>query len=350
MNQPSAKSRDGPIGVILAPTSEMAEQIRQIAQDFCQETGINCTILAESRRQSNYKLSEAGQLLIASPDILYEALRTKSMDLEKCSHFALYDADQMIEMCLDEEIEQIASQIRPDSQRVIWSKSCNGDLKDLAMNILNDYVHLNVGSTAVKVNIAQNIKQVVKMCDDVSKIDVLYEILDSLEMKTGNQKLLIFSETPKEADKIAKLLQKRGYPAESLHNGKSSMQQNEIVTAFQNDSIQLLTLTDVAAKNRTFQRISIVIHFDMPISIVEYANRVNQTGRSDELGISYAIVTENDGHLADDLIAILQQTNQTIEPALFILKAANVDSDDEISYAIPKGRGFQMYTIDKSKK
>lgn len=350
MNQPSAKCRDGPIGVILAPTSEMAEQIRQIAQDFCQETGLNCTTLAQSKRQSKSQLNETGQLLIASPDILYEALRTKSMNLVNCSYFAVYDADQMIEMCLDEEIEQIALQIRRDSQRMILSKSCNEDLKELAMNILDEYVHLDVGITAVTLNINQNIKQIVKMCDDASKIEVLYEILDSLETKIGNQKLLIFTETPKNADNIARLLQNRGYQAKSLHNGKSLMQQDEIVTAFQNDSIHLLVLTDVAAKNRTFQRISIVIHVDMPISIAEYVKRVNRTGRSDDIGFSYAIVTENDGHLADDLIAILQQTNQIIEPALFILKAANVDSDDEISYAIPKGKGFQIYTIDKSQK
>lgn len=89
----------------------------------------------------------------------------------------------------------------------------------------------------------------------------------------------------------------------------------------------------------------------MPISILDYVNRVSRTERViDGIGTSYSIVTEDDGYLVDDLIGILRQSMQQIDPALFILKAANADSDDEVSFAIPKGNVFQKYTIDRTKK
>lgn len=109
-----------------------------------------------------------------------------------------------------------------------------------------------------------------------------------------------------------------------LHNEKSVHQRNETISSFERSEFDFLVLTDTAAKNLQFAAVSNVIHFDMPNSIVDYTNRVNRTGRnSDEIGTSYAIVTEDDGHLAEDLIEILQQTNQDVNPALFIMKAAN---------------------------
>lgn len=352
LHQPPAESEDGPIGVILASTPEMAEQIRQQANDLCQEAGIKCTVLAESAHQPNNhtKQCEVGHLLIATPDCLYDSLREKLISLPRCSYFALYEANQMIDVCLEEEITQIASQIRPECQRLIWSSSWNGDLKELAMNILNDYVRLDVGSSAVKISVAQNVKQIIKMSEEKNKKSVFHEIVDTIELQIGDRKTLVFTETPKKADKVARILLKRGFQSKSLHNGKVAMEQDHILSAFQNGDVQYLVLTDLAAKNLIFGGISNIIHFDMPISISDYALRINRTGRSDEIGNSYAILTEEDGHLADDLIGILQQTNQSIDPALFILKAANVDSDDEVSFAIPKGKGFKMYTIDNTQK
>lgn len=352
-NQPQIIT-DNPLGVILAPTSEIAEQIRQIAHDICDNLGINCAILVEKRNKNDENERQSDKhnhrLLVTTPEFLYEMLRIKTINLTKCSYFVLYDANRMIDMCLDEEVIQISTQIRPDSQRIIWTTSCGSELKDLAMNILSDFIQLNIGSEAVKINIAQNVKQIVKICDDMAKNEILYEIFDTLESNQTICNSLIFTETPEVADKVVKKLRKKGYYGKSLHNRKSPQKRIEILSDFQNGDIQFLALTDIAAKNVIFERITNVIHYDMPIFITDYVNRINRTGRSNGIGTSFAIVTENDGHLADDLISILQQTNQTIDPSLFILKAANADSDDEISFAIPKGKGYQKYTIDNSDK
>lgn len=234
LHQSPAKSGDGPIGVILVSTPEMAEEIRQQANDLCQEAGIKCTVLAESAHQSKNqtKPDEVGQLLIATPDCLYDSLREKLIGLPRCSYFAIYEANQMINVCLEEEISQIVSQIRPECQRLIWSSSWNGDLKELAMHILNDYIRLDVGSSAVEINVAQNVKQIVKISEEKNKKSVLHEIIDTIELQIGDRKTLVFTETPKEADKVARMLLKRGFQSKSLHNGKVAMEQSHILSAF----------------------------------------------------------------------------------------------------------------------
>lgn len=354
LNQTPTNLVDGPIAVILAPTAEMAEQIQLLANQLCSETNIKTALLCSDSKQCNsHKFTEVIDLLVATPDSLYEILRTKSLALWRCSYFTLYEADKMTDLCLDEEISQIASQIRPDCQKVIWSTLWNSEVKLLTTELIDDYTRLDVGSSAaVKVNLSQNIQQIVKVSENEKKENVLNEIIDLIESQADDRrKTLIFTETQDKADKIADILKKRGIKGQSFHNRKSTRQCDAILTEFNNDEFQFLILTDVAAKNVNFCRISNVINFDMPISILDYVNRLNRTGRAnDVVGTAYSIFTEEDVYLVDDLIAILRQSTQTIDPALFILRAANADSDDEISFAVPKGKSYQKYTIDRTKK
>lgn len=347
LSQDQTSFENGPCAVLLAPTKELAEEIRQLAHVICAAANVKYTLFTKNRIEA----FTSHPLLITTADHLYEILRKKSLSLPNCSYFALYEVDKMIELCLEEEIIQIVSQIRNECQRLIWSTSSNGDVRELALNILNEFVRLDVGTTVPQIHIAQNIKQIIKVSDGKTKRDVLNEVIGLIKAQAGDQRSLIFVETPANADKITKWLRKNGHNCMPLHNGKSKLKRHETISAFENRKFDFLVLTDAAAKNLQFTNISNVIHLDMPNSIVDYAHRVNRTGRKlNEIGTSYAIVTEDDGHLAEDLIEILQQTNQEVSPALFIMKAANADSDDEISFAIPSGKGFKTYTIDHSEK
>lgn len=350
--QTPLKPREGPIAVILALTEEIAEQIQQLANDISTDTNMKCTILCNDINNSgshSEPSNNVGELLITTPYHLYEILRTKSLSLQRCSQFAVYEADKMIDMCLDDVILQIDSQIRPECQRLIWSSSWTNELNKL---ITDDYVRLDIGcsSSVLKQSLSENRKQIVKVSEEKQKEDVLHEIIDLIVLEKGTQRTLIFTETPDKADKIANILQRKGYQSESFHNRKSAVQRDTILSEFQNEKFQFLVLTDVAAKNIKFNEITNVLNFDMPFCISDYINRVSRSNGSSNggMGTSYSIVTEEDGDLVDDLIAILQQSQQPVNPALFILKAANVDSDDEITFAVPKGKGFQKYTIDNN--
>lgn len=336
---------NGPIGIILAPTHEMAQQIAQTANEFGVKANVKCSLFSDSSKRM-----EVGQLLITTPDSLYEVLRSKLLNLHRCSHFALYEADRMIELGLDEEVLEIATQLRPECQRIIWSASSNNDLRALANELLDDYDRLEVGTTAVKLNVPQNVKQIMKMSEEQDKFEVLHEIIDLIKSQ-ADQKTLIFVENQYKSDKIAKTLQTEGYRSASYHYNKSAKEKEKILSEFRNEQIHFLVVTDVAAKNVNFTQIQHVVNYDMPMCISDYVQRISRTGRSaNGMGHAYAIVTEDDGHLADDLIAILQQAKQKVDPALFILKAANADSDDDISFAIPEGKGYKTYSIDTKRK
>lgn len=347
LHQDPGTIKNGPYAVILAPTKELAEEIRQLAHIICDGAEIKYTVFTKN----HIKELAVNSLLITTPDHLYKILRTKSLSLSNCSHFSLYEVDKMIEMCMEDEIVQIVSQIRSECQRLMWSRSWNGDVHDLTVHVLQDFVRLDVGTAVPQMNIAQNVKQIIKMSDAKSKKSILSQIVSLIKTQPTARKSVIFVETPIQANQITNFLRKNGFICKTLHNGRSEQQRLDTKQAFDRDEFDFLVLTDTAAKNLQFMNVSNVIQYDMPNSIIDYINRVNRTGRSpNEIGTSYAIVTEDDGHLAEDLIEILQQTKQDVNPALFILKAANADSDDEISFAVPSHNGYNKYTIDSSKE
>lgn len=324
----------------------MADEFKQIASHYCDILNIKCTSLTQKMLKSKIQIKGKYELLITTPELLYESLAINSLNLHRCSYFAMYEFDRMLDWSLEDEIQQINSQLRPDCQKLIWNTRWNGEIRNYVVEILNEYVQLNVGSSFAKCYKNENIEQIVRVSDEENKKQIFLEFIKQIT-NSNRQKTLVFTETKQCANKITKILQKEGYSCDSLHNDKSKEQRNQIVTAFRNDNIQFLVLTDVAARNLNLTNASNIINYDLPLSISDYLQRINPTHRSNEMEIkAFSIFTEENGYLVDDFIEMLRTSDQVVNPALYILQAANIDSDDELSYAIPHETGFTKYTID----
>lgn len=342
------RENDGPIGVILAPTIETAHEFKQIASRYCDLLNIKCSSLTQKILKSRMQIKGNYELLITTPGSLYESLAMNLLDLHRCSYFAVYEFDRMLELSLEDEIQQINSQLRPDCQKLIWNTRWNGEIRNYVIEILNEYVELNVGSSFAKCYKNENIEQIVRVSDEENKKQIFLEFIKQI-INSNQQKTLVFTETKQCANRISKILQKEGYSCDSLHNDKTKEQRNQTLTAFHNDNIKFLVLTDVAARNLDLSKASNIINYDLPLTISDYLQRINPTYRSNEMKIkAYSILTEENGYLVDEFIEMLRNSNQAIDPALFILQAANIDSDDEFSFAIPHETGFTKYTIDKN--
>lgn len=291
-------------------------------------------------------------LLISTADAIYDSLDAAAISLHRCSYFTLYEFDRIIETGSEDEVHRTLSQLRPDCQRVIWTTTWNGEIRDFSMDVLGEHTVLNVGTTSPKLNANPNVKQTIKICTEQTKRKELQMIIDSIEESQQNRrKTLIFVESKQRAIAITQEMRRKRYECKSLHTGLSQMQRETILLEFQNDCFPYLVLTDAVARNVNFSGIDYIVNYDFPLCVADYLLRIDQTGRSDTtVNESFALFSEENGFLADDLIEILKEANQPVDPALYILKAANVDSDDEISFAVPKGKGFKKYQIDGKSK
>lgn len=222
----------------------------------------------------------------------------------------------MLDMGFEPQMRQIVSQIRPDRQTVMWSATWPREVQSLARDFMNkDYIQLTVGSTKLCAN--HNIKQVIKVCDENAKYDILLEILgDIKELDGNNRKTIIFTQTKRMADQLAYELNRRGFQAEPIHSDRSQAQRESILNGFRQNRINILIATDVASRGLDVDNIKHVINFDYPNTTEDYVHRIGRTGRSNATGTAYTLFTgENAAHI-NDLIGVLNEAKQEICPEL----------------------------------
>lgn len=225
----------------------------------------------------------------------------------------------MLDMGFEPQMRQIVSQIRPDRQTLMWSATWPREVRNLARDFLgNEFVQLTVGSTELCAN--HNIKQVIKICEENEKFDVLLEIIEDInKLEQSQRKTLIFAQTKKLADELANHLNRRGLNAEAIHGGRSQNQREQILDAYRRNRIDILVATDVASRGLDVSDIKHVINFDYPNTTEDYVHRIGRTGRSKSNGTSYTLFTEENAAHANDLIAVLEEANQQIDPSLLEL-------------------------------
>lgn len=222
----------------------------------------------------------------------------------------------MLDMGFEPQMRQVVSQIRPDRQTLMWSATWPREIRNLARDFLgDDYMQLTVGSTDLCAN--HNIKQVIKVCGENEKYDELLDILQEInKLEPSERKTLIFAQTKRLADQLSDELNRRRMNSEAIHGGRSQQQREQILDAYRRNKLNILVATDVASRGLDVSDIKHVINFDYPNTTEDYVHRIGRTGRSKSNGTAYTLFTEENSAHASDLIAVLKEANQEINPEL----------------------------------
>ncbi|KAK9891978.1 hypothetical protein WA026_017461 [Henosepilachna vigintioctopunctata] len=316
-NQQPISRGDGPIALVLAPTRELAQQIQQVASDFGSTSYVrNTCIFGGAPKGPQARDLERGvEIVIATPGRLIDFLEKGTTNLERCTYLVLDEADRMLDMGFEPQIRKIIEQIRPDRQTLMWSATWPKEVKKLAEDYLNDYVQINIGSLQLSAN--HNILQIVDVCQEQEKPEKLNALLQDIGNNAEpGSKILIFVETKKKVEDITRQLRRCGWPAVCMHGDKSQQDRDYVLREFRNGKSCILVATDVAARGLDVEGIKYVINYDYPNSSEDYIHRIGRTGRSESTGTSYAFFTPANYRQAKDLIAVLREANQVINPKL----------------------------------
>ncbi|EEB10489.1 DEAD box ATP-dependent RNA helicase, putative [Pediculus humanus corporis] len=309
-HQPRLQRGDGPIVLVLAPTRELAQQIKEVTEDFGHSSGIrNTCIFGGAKRLSQARDLEKGvEIVIATPGRLLDFLDCGKTNLKRTTYLVLDEADRMLDMGFEPQIRKIFEQIKPDRQVLMWSATWPKVVRNLAKEFLNDYTQINVGSLQLSAN--HNILQIIDVCQDSEKERKLSTLLKEI-MSEKENKTIVFIETKKRVEEITRKMRRDGWPAESIHGDKNQSERDHVLQDFRNGRRPILVATDVAARGLDVEDVKFVINFDYPNNSEDYVHRIGRT--------------------AKDLIEVLKEANQVINPRLLEL-AENKSYGRKINY------------------
>lgn len=237
----------GPIGLVVAPTRELAIQIQQVADEFSNQMGIkNIVIYGGSPKQAQLQqINRGAEIYIATPGRLIDFVKDNLISLHRCTFLVLDEADRMLDMGFEPQIRKIIEQIRPDRQTAMFSATWPKEVRKLAEDFISDYTTVNIGAGELTAN--PNIRQIVEVCQEYEKENRLREVLNQI-MNNRDSKAIVFAETKKKVDNYSKFIQNMGFYCLTIHGDKKQNEREWVLNEFKKKPKSILCATDVAAR------------------------------------------------------------------------------------------------------
>ncbi|KAG9457854.1 hypothetical protein H6P81_002362 [Aristolochia fimbriata] len=317
MDQPELRKEEGPIGVICAPTRELAHQIYLEAKKFSKSNGIRVSaVYGGMSKLEQFKELKAGcEIVVATPGRLIDMLKMKALTMLRATFLVLDEADRMFDLGFEPQIRSIVGQIRPDRQTLLFSATMPRKIERLAREILVDPVRVTVGEVGMA---NEDITQVVHVIpSDSEKMPWLLEKLPGL-IDDGD--VLVFASKKATVDDIETQLMQRGFKVGALHGDKDQASRMEILQKFKSGVYHVLVATDVAARGLDIKSIKSVINFDIARDMDMHVHRIGRTGRAgDKDGTAYTLITQREARFAGELVNSLVAAGQNVTVELMDL-------------------------------
>ncbi|GAU99831.1 hypothetical protein RvY_10773 [Ramazzottius varieornatus] len=319
----------GPYAIIMAPTRELAQQIEEETIKFGEPLGIKtvAVIGGVSREDQGFRLPGC-QIVIATPGRLLDVLENRYLVLSQCSYVVLDEADRMIDMGFEGDVQKILDYMpltnqKPDTdeaeddkallanfatkqkfrQTVMFTATMPAAVERLARSYLRRPAVVHIGTAGKPVD---RVEQIVYMMAEGQKKKKLLEILAG----KYEPPIIIFVNQKKGADVLAKALEKQEFKAVTLHGGKGQEQREYALASLKKGDKDILVATDVAGRGIDIQNVSLVINFDMAKTIEDYTHRIGRTGRAGKNGVAISFLVPNspDEELFYDLRLLLKSS------------------------------------------
>ncbi|MBX7127107.1 MAG: DEAD/DEAH box helicase [Cyclobacteriaceae bacterium] len=276
--------------LVLAPTRELGLQITSDLENFCekfQSFNIVAVYGGASISEQIRKVKRGAQIIVATPGRLIDLIDRKAIQLDSIRYVVLDEADEMLNMGFKEDLDKILSFTPKEKQTWLFSATMPKEVRAIMKNYMEDPFELTVGEQN-KGNI--NIEHHYVLVQERDKYAALKRILDFNPDIFG----LIFCRTRIDTQRIAEMLMKDGYNADSLHGDLTQQQRDRVMIKFRQRGLQILVATDVAARGIDVDDITHVIHMNMPDEMEFYTHRSGRTARAGKSGISIAIISKGE--------------------------------------------------------
>ncbi|CAH0473298.1 unnamed protein product [Peronospora belbahrii] len=348
--QPPLQEKEGPIGIVMAPARELAQQIYMEARKFSKGLGLRATAVygGSSVSEQLANLKRGSDIVICTPGRMIDILcmsAGKMVSLQRVTYVVLDEADRMFDMGFEPQITKIMMNIRSDRQTLLFSATFPRAVESLARKVLRKPVEITVGTRSTA---SGDITQYVEVREEDDKFMRLLQLL-GLWYEKGN--ILIFVNKQQACDQIFQDLMKAGYPALSLHGGKDQVDRDYTIDDFKRKVRTVMVATSVAGRGLDVKDLVLVINYHCPNHMEDYVHRVGRTGRAGRKGTSYTFISPDEEEYSVDLVKALENAKQTV-PLELITLAEGFKAKVKRGEARYHGSGFKGkgFTFDETER
>lgn len=273
--------------IVLCPTRELAVQVTDELRKFLKyQENIKCLAIygGQSIERQIMGLKKGVQIIVGTPGRVMDHMRRKTIKLNDLKMVVLDEADEMLNMGFEEDIETILKDVPESRQTVLFSATMNKRIMGITKKYLKNPKNIKIKAEELTV---ENIKQVSIELKSKMKDETVIRLLDVLQPK----KAIVFCNTKRKVDDLIEILKAKGYKAESLHGDIKQMQRDRIMKNLKAGRINILVATDVAARGIDVKDLELVVNYDIPQEQEYYVHRIGRTGRNGENGVAYTLYT-----------------------------------------------------------
>lgn len=296
--------RGAVFGVVLAPTRELAFQIHEVVQALGQTIGATsiCVVGGVDMATQSIALARNPHVVVATPGRLVDHLtNTKGFHLRKLRYLILDEADRMLSLDFEEELNQILDVI-PDATQgrrtMLFSATMTSKVQKLQRASL---------SNPVRIEVSTKFQTPSQLLQSYLFIPAKYKdcYLTYLINEHAGQSILVFGATCNNVQRLALMLRNLGFPAICLHGQMSQPKRLGALHKFRSGGRDILICTDVASRGLDIPSVDVVINFDLPGHGKDYIHRVGRTARAGRSGKAIAMVTQYDVEVYQRLEGLL---------------------------------------------
>jgi ATP-dependent RNA helicase DeaD len=275
-----------PQALILCPTRELCLQITNDLKNYAKKMG-NVQVVAvyggASISDQLRQIRRGVQIVVATPGRMLDIINRKAIDFSKVKFVVLDEADEMLNMGFQEDIDSILSTTPEEKKTWLFSATMPSEVRRIAKKYMKDPFELTMGEKNTgNVNIEHEY-YIVRARD---KYAAFKRIVDFNPDIFG----IVFCRTKIETQEIAESLIRDGYNADSLHGDLSQQQRDKVMKRYRERNLQLLIATDVAARGIDVNDVTHVINYSLPDEVENYTHRSGRTARAGKTGVSISII------------------------------------------------------------
>jgi ATP-dependent RNA helicase RhlE len=294
--------------LVLAPTRELAAQIREAFRVYGAHLGLRSTVIFGGVPMGRQKeaMARGVDVLVATPGRLIDLADQRAVRLDAVEVLVIDEADHMLDIGFIHALRDIAGRVPKQRQTLFFSATMPPPIAELTQRFLTDPTHVSVAPQATT---AERVAQRVIHVDTARKPQVLSDIL----AEDGVTRAVVFTRTKHGTDRVVRRLLATGVAAEAIHGNKSQGQRERALAAFKTGKARVLVATEIAARGIDVDDVSHVINFELPNVPEQYVHRIGRTARAGAAGCAVSLCAPDERSYLRDIEKVTRATIEVID-------------------------------------